>query len=437
MQHRIHPEPRRWRLAPLAVLLGLGVLLGSLPASAGPKGKPGVPDRKLQKAIDKAIKTGAAFLRAQQEKNGRIGHVTHCKEDHYTIGSTALAGLALLAAGDKKGDKELDLAMAYCREQDALRKGSGRSTYDTGTLLMFVTEYYRVDGKKKKRKKNRTMTGDEARNPCSMPPEVLEWIKDMAMFLVNTQEESGGFGYPKPREDLSNTQYALLGLRAARECGGKVPRRTFKRVMERMLELQEKEGPKVLRTLGGEKKGEPVYKIDGGDRARGWGYMQSAGDATGSMTTAGIACLSICHDALMKLYPWSEPKPWKQYDVKLRNRVKRSMQDGFAWLDANFTVERNPGRTAPPWHYYYLYGLERAAVFANRDLIGEHDWYILGSRYLVSKQRKDGSWNTGALGGSEYKESAIIDTAWAILFLKKATRPLEPIPQPVVTPAGN
>lgn len=420
----------------IAGALTVCVVLALLPlgghAQAAPKGKPGVPDRKLQKAIDKAIKEGAAYLRSQQKANGLIGGVHHGSQRHYTIGATALAGLALLAAGDKRGDKELDLAMAYCRDQDKSRAGAGsRTTYDTGTLLMFVTEYYRTQGKKGKRKKHKTMTKEEADNPCSMPPEIVDWIKDMAMWLVSTQEDKGGFGYPKPREDLSNTQYALLGLRAARECGGKVPGRVFKRVIDRMLELQEQDGPKVLRTLGGEKKGEPVYKIDGGDKARGWGYMQGAGDATGSMTTAGIACLAICHDALTK------PRKLPIYDVKLRNRVKRAVQDGFAWLDVNFTVERNPGRSAPPWHYYYLYGLERAAIFANRVLIGTHDWYIEGAKLLVAQQRKDGSWDTGALGGSEYKASAVVDTAWAILFLKKATRPLEPIPQPVVTPKGN
>ena len=426
----------------------VGLCLLPTPARAGgPKGAPGVPDKKLKKAIEEAIEKGAAFLRSQQKEfTGQIGSVTHEGKAHYEIGTTALAGLALLAAGDqpahlrkpkkkkRKGEEaeveklHVDKAFDYCRKKDTeASQGTARTTYNTGTLLMFVTEYYRVVDKKKK-KRGRTVTKEQARNPCSLPPDVVLWIKDMAMFLVNTQEEAGGFGYPKPREDLSNTQYALLGLRAARECGGVVPGRVFKRVIERLLAIQEQDGPKVLRTLGGEKKGEPVYKIDGGDKARGWSYMEAPLNATGSMTTAGIACMAICHDALTK------PRKLPIYDVKLRGKVKRSVQDAFAWLDVNFTVERNPGHGAPPWHYYYLYGLERAAVFANRVLIGEHDWYLEGARYLVSKQGGDGSWNTGNLGGKEYKPSAVLDTAWAILFLKKATRPLEPIPQPVVTP---
>ena len=45
------------------------------------------------------------------------------------------------------------------------------------------------------------------------------------------------------------------------------------------------------------------------------------------------------------------------------NHVISIRKDGFAWLDVNFAVDRNPGRNAPAWHYYYLYGLERAAIF--------------------------------------------------------------------------
>ena len=43
----------------------------------------------------------------------------------------------------------------------------------------------------------------------------------------------------------------------------------------------------------------------------------------------------------------------------------------------------------------------------------------------------DGRWSTGNLGTEEYEASDVLDTAWAILFLKKATRPLEPIAAPV------
>ncbi len=115
--------------------------------------------------------------------------------------------------------------------------------------------------------------------------------------------------------------------------------------------------------------------------------------------------------------------------------IGRAVQDGFAWLDKHFSVTQNPGPGAPNWHYYYLYGLERAAVFGGRVLLGKHDWYLTGARYLVGAQHPDGRWHTGTLGTKEYEASDVLDTAWAILFLKKATRPLEPVKAPVIT--GN
>lgn len=413
------------RLAPL--LCGL-FLLAVPGVVAGDTQRPGVPDKALQKAIDEAIQRGADYLRSVQKQSGMIGGVAHRKALYYEIGTTALGGLALLAAGEKKGDDAVDRAMAYCKRKDALRAGAGsRTTYDTGTLLMFAAAYHRSTGKKQKGKRHGTVTAKDRGNPCKFPPEVRGWVRDMAMWLVSVQETDGGWGYPRPREDMSNTQYALLGLRAARDCGGKVPGRVFKRVIDRVLAIQEKDGPKVRRTVGGEKKGERTYKISSGDRARGWSYLTAPFTATGSMTTAAIGCLAICHDAL------TSRRRLPIYPLKAEHAVRRAIQDGFSWLDINFTVQRNPGKNAPAWHFYYLYGLERAAIFAGRTLIGEHDWYIVGSRYLLGKQRSNGSWSTGSLGGKEYQPSDVLDTAWAILFLKKATRPMTPIPGPVVT----
>jgi hypothetical protein len=112
------------------------------------------------------------------------------------------------------------------------------------------------------------------------------------------------------------------------------------------------------------------------------------------------------------------------------------MQDAFAWLEHHFAVLYNPPSGAPAWHYYYLYGLERAAVLGGRDLLGTKDWYLEGARYLVGAQRPDGRWSTGALGFAEFEASDALDTAWAILFLARATRPAPPLPAPVVTGGG-
>ncbi len=400
-----------------------------LPATAM-AGEPGVPSRKFQKEIDKAIKDGAKWLQTQQKLSGSVGGVAHSGDTHYEIGVSALAGLALLHGGVKPGEESVDNILAYCRKKDELRGGSGtRTTYDTGVLLMFVTEYYRP--KKKKPKKGHTTTAAAAKNPCEMPKDVRAWVRDMAKWLANQQKPSGGWGYPQNRWDYSNTQYALLGLRAAKDCGIPIDPKVWLKALNHALSFQEEDGPKVMRILKASGKGQKDYVFDAGDRARGWGYMESARVATGSMTTAGIAILAICHDGLLK------PRRFPAYTDQLKNKATQSVQDGFAWLEKWFTVTKNPGESAPNWHYYYLYGLERASVFGGRDLIGENDWYLVGARYLVDAQGKDGRWNTGALGGTDYEASAVVDTAWAILFLARATRPLDPIKPPTVTPTHS
>ncbi len=402
-----------------------------IPTSAD-AGEPGVPDRKFQKEIDKAIKNGAKWLVTQQKLSGSIGGVAHSGETHYEIGVSALSGLALLHAGVKPGEDSVDNILAYCKKKDELRGGSGtRTTYDTGVLLMFVTEYYRPKDKKKKPRKGHTTTAEAVKNPCALPKDVRAWVRDMAKWLAGQQQAAGAWGYPQNRWDYSNTQYALLGLRAAKDCGIPIDPKVWFKALNHALSFQAEDGPKVMRTIRASGKGQKDYVFDAGDRARGWGYMEAAKNPTGSMTTAGIAILAICHDALLK------PRRFRDYTDQLKNKTTQSVQDGFAWLDHWFTVTKNPGESAPNWHYYYLYGLERASVFGGRDLIGDHDWYLTGARYLVDAQKKDGRWRTGALGGDDYEASDVVDTAWAILFLARATRPLEPIKPPTVTPTHS
>jgi hypothetical protein len=94
------------------------------------------------------------------------------------------------------------------------------------------------------------------------------------------------------------------------------------------------------------------------------------------------------------------------------------------WLASNFTVTQNPktGEAGQGgWQYYYLYALERAGIFFGTETFGAHEWYVEGAQYLLGQQKDDGSWMTK---GSDH---AIWDTCFAILFLRRATRPLRDV----------
>jgi hypothetical protein len=405
-----------------------------------PKGKekppeapePGVPDAALQEAINKAIDRGAAYLRGRQTATGAMPAVVQRGEGRYQLGSSCLAGLALLASGDEPGTASVDRILAFVRETDSQPvNAAARTTYDSALMIMFVTEYFRHRAGPPKEEKGHTRTAKPPKNPCALPADALAWVQGLADFLVRAQKETGGWGYPAHREDNSNTQYALLGLRAARDCGANVPPTTFEKAMGMALLWQEADGPKQKRLIPGAGPGSSPYVIDSPDRARGFPYLRDPYLATGSMTTSGIAILAISHDALLR------PRHLERYDGPKQNATTQAIQDAFAWLDKHFDVTRNPPGNAPNWHLYYLYGLERACALAGRPLVGLHDWYLEGARHLVSIQKEDGRWATGALGiPGEFEASDVLDTAWALLFLKRATRPIQPIPPPVVTSGG-
>ena len=55
-------------------------------------------------------------------------------------------------------------------------------------------------------------------------------------------------------------------------------------------------------------------------------------------------------------------------------------------MHANFTVEGNPKRKKS-WHYYYLYGLERACELNGVGRINEIHWYFQGASLILDQQR--------------------------------------------------
>lgn len=194
--------------------------------------------------------------------------------------------------------------------------------------------------------------------------------------------------------DGSNTQYAALGLRACHDAGIVLPKETIERGRKYWIDAQE----------------DPPERRNPYGDPRGWSYNPKA-TTYGSMTAGGLGSVVI--------YDYIAGQDWRKNPAAL---------DGLAWLACNFTVTENPkhggsddqGRSQ--WHYYYLYGLERAATLYGTERLGKHFWYAEGARYLLEKQAPQGSWNGDP-----------VDTCFAILFLKRATRPFVD----VETPSGR
>lgn len=195
--------------------------------------------------------------------------------------------------------------------------------------------------------------------------------------------------------DHSNTQFALLGLRAAAGGGIVIPPDTWKDALRILKEAQDSDGSWAYTYVSPTAPNQSVR--------RGPGY--------GSMTAACLCSVILCEFFLGKNYKQSS-----------------NVRNALEWMAENFTVEENANfmknpntRPATPgtWHYYYLYGIERVGMIYGTEQIGKHSWYPVGARWLLDHQKPDGSWE----GEQQDKVS---DTCFAILFLRRATKPMDP-----------
>ncbi|MCX7702953.1 MAG: hypothetical protein N2234_02465, partial [Planctomycetota bacterium] len=70
--------------------------------------------------------------------------------------------------------------------------------------------------------------------------------------------------------------------------------------------------------------------------------------------------------------------------------------------------------------------------------LGKHDWWKEGAEYLLGVQNADGSWPGSEQGGVRQGDttSPMVNTCFAILFLKKATMPLVKLPEQIYSGEG-
>ncbi|MCP3919102.1 MAG: hypothetical protein GY711_26465 [bacterium] len=290
-----------------------------------------------QDEVDAAIQRGVAFLLEEQASNGGLKASGRSARP----GASALAVYALIKSGVDPGHEAIRRALTSLAYQEIT------TTYDVACVIMALA--------------------------AATELEERDWLEELTRELLGWQRRHG-WGYPVGN-DLSNTQYAALGLRAAALAGIEVPDRAW-------LEL--------AKAVGG---------FEGA--SGGYTYRRGSGRPTGSMTSAGIGTLAICDAMLTRS---------KALTRRQRKGFEKRKNEGLEWLARNFTVSANPG--AGGWLYYYLYGLERVGGLTGERAFGGHDWYREGARYLVDQQDERGYW-----GG----RTSVYQTAFALLFLSRAT----------------
>lgn len=199
--------------------------------------------------------------------------------------------------------------------------------------------------------------------------------------------------------DNSNSMYALLGLRACHDANIVLPPESLKLASKWWRDTQSRVSTVKAPAVAPE----------------GWCYSRHDHKPYGSMTAGGVGSLVIC-DYILNI-------DWKK---------DREVASGMEWLGKNFSASYNPGpyehanmeENSQHQFYYYMYGLERAAILYGTEQIGGNYWFAKGLEVLMGSQRADGSWKSPQ-GGNE-----LYDTCFAVLFLRKATRGLPDVTTP-------
>jgi hypothetical protein len=331
----------------------------------------------FRKRVNESIDSAAKYLLGMQQEDGSW------YSRHNRLGFSALMTLACLKAGVPGDDPAMSRAFEFMRPRAI------DHTYSVSILLMALEARYFPMGAEPRAARSR------------IPKKDYEWIQRCATWLTSVQGEwpAPVWRYPHGHYDLSNTQYALFGLAAANRCGvptGKV----WLPALRFLLAAQEKPDPKLRIEMSRyQRKGRYLRRIRERAHVRGFGYTLK-GEPTGSMTAAGLASLILCQQALYKNATFKQ---------SFSRKTRTAMRDALAWLEEYYEVDENPFR-GRAWWTYYLFNLERCGVLLDQRYIGTRDWYREGAEALLDEQHRDGSFRRGPL-----------DTAFALLFLKRAT----------------
>ncbi|MBM4062728.1 MAG: hypothetical protein FJ265_16770 [Planctomycetes bacterium] len=382
-------------------------------------------DAAFRALVAKALQKGTSRLREQLRDLGQpdLRAEPENADRSYHGGRLAIGLLALLKGGVPKDDEVVARGLAELRRRNLV------DTYSLGNALMALESVYAPPNEFGDLKQG-AIDRPRKRTP---PPEDQAVMKRWTAQLLNNIDTRVDpayllrFNYVRgERFDNSVNQYGLLGLYSAHLCGVPIPATVWEAAANHLIAAQSPGGQRLdldlvdyrthaARQADPEAKWTVARTIA---RASGWNYEgpKSEGELTptwGSMTCAGISGLAICEAALQDYGGLKR--------IRLQQDMARARSDGFAWLAQHMTLRCHAGaiERQQAWFYYYLYGLERAALLSGVALIQDRDWYFEGAMVLVLAQQDDGNWPAEL-----HWDLGIERNAMAILFLKQGTLPV-------------
>lgn len=290
----------------------------------------------------------------EQARPALMDHLRQATRGQARVGELALLLLAAIHDGVSPDDP------VFAAAQKRLGKAMPAQTYDLALRLMVLE---------------------------ALPafPDRLELAQADAEELLRHRHR-GAFTYQTQGNhwDLSNTQYAALGLRAAKALGVSIENSVW-------IEL--------AKAIGAQQDSFGGFAY----QARNRGF-DPCGYA--SMTAAGIAVLAICRQAI-------------DGDTARDTELEKKITRGWDWFRHNLDTI---GSATERRSFYFHYGLERAAILTDVVKIGEVDWYAKGALMFVDTQQSGGGWTSksdGELGGHLPGAGHSVSTAFAVLFLRR------------------
>ena len=443
---------------PWLVLIGL-LLAPFVPARGEETGEDaaGRARREMEvlAAVPAAVARGVRYVAACQRAGGAFDGFGEEGPDArfgrlHRFGKTALATLTLLHGGRSGEDPVVAEGLRFLRRRwRETMSGHGLRAGATYSLSLFAMALHRLG-------EQGVATGSapgriSATNPLGLEGWARDAVRSVHRWLLRTRNSDGLYAYPLGGvgpSDLSNTQYALLGLWAGTRCGEQVASGTLAALADALLAAQASKGRHARRWRDEDVRG-PEGERTTRDRARGFAYRSLASGirypVTGAMTAGGLSSLLIVKALLDEQ---------GDLDGERAARLDRGIWDALAWLTVRYDVSRNPvgdgGEHLPEavrkqfeaggdvidqagWHAYYLYALERALVIGGKRYLGTSDWYVEGAELLLASQDPGGGWSRGARrdvggqGAASYPDP-LVDACFSLLFLQRATlRPRSPL----------
>lgn len=332
-------------------------------------------DFAFEAEINAAVDRGIAFLLRRQHENGSWG-----RTGRYEVGTAALCAVALLGTGMSKHKEFIKKAIDFIVENPSTAAMENLITYEVTLVTMAFDAYAapmyeRFELEKLPPEKREAFLFERTLSDAqrTVMARCVDW-------LTKTQLESGYWSYSSQKShgfgDLSNTQFAILGLRSASRCGIDVPAETWTNAIDALLGSQAKTGEKVnlpeIKSPGGRVDKPSFYVFQA--RERPWGYVcdplpfrglpavERQFGVSGSRTAMGISSLLIAHEGLALIS--------KQQANRSESKLRKAVRDGIGWLWVNWSVTENPGMDADH-HYYYLYALERVGVLTGKRYLGD------------------------------------------------------------------